>query len=67
MEDAASGCQAGKAAGCRVVAIPDPRFDEQQRQELLAPYADIILNSLNDFDGTRFPLNRLRVLSPHPN
>lgn len=50
-EDAAFGCQSGKAAGCQVVAIPDPRFTEEQKQELYGPVADVIVDSLEVFDA----------------
>lgn len=49
VEDALSGVQAGKAAGCIVVAVPDPRFDAQERA-VFCTTADYVLDSLWDFD-----------------
>lgn len=56
-EDAAAGSQAGRAAGCQVVAIPDPRFTDEQKQELYGPVADVIVDSLEVFDGTPLGLD----------
>lgn len=47
-EDALHGVQAGKAAGCCVVAVPDSRFDAQQLQ-VFAQTADVVLHNLRDF------------------
>jgi pseudouridine 5'-phosphatase len=49
-EDALSGIRAAKAAGCYVVAIPDERFDESQK-EIFHQEADIVINSLWEFTG----------------
>jgi pseudouridine 5'-phosphatase len=54
-EDALSGVRAGVAAGCRVVAIPDTRFDESERA-VFAEEADVVLDSLLQFDGGPFGL-----------
>ncbi|KAG7372445.1 HAD family hydrolase [Nitzschia inconspicua] len=57
-EDALSGVKAGKAAGCRVVAIPDPRYTETERAVFETEgCADVILNSLWEFDGRPFGLD----------
>jgi len=50
-EDAPSGLAAGKAAGMRVIAIPDPNMDKSRYQG-----AEQILDGLSDFDPTRFGL-----------
>jgi beta-phosphoglucomutase-like phosphatase (HAD superfamily) len=55
-EDALSGIQAGKAAGCQVVAIPDPRWQGADKQPFL-DQADVVLDSLWDFDGRVFGLD----------
>ena len=47
-EDALSGVRSGKAAGCIVVAVPDPRFSPEEK-ELFRTEADIVLDSLQDF------------------
>ena len=44
-EDAPSGVAAARAAGMRVVAVPDPQMDRTPYQE-----ADQVLNSLIEFD-----------------
>lgn len=46
LEDSANGIRAGKAAGMRVIAVPDARFP--QNPEVLA-LADVVLPSLHDF------------------
>jgi len=55
-EDALSGVRSGKAAGCRVVAVPDPRFDEQERAAFVRE-ADLVLDSLWSFNGKEFGLD----------
>jgi pseudouridine 5'-phosphatase len=55
-EDALSGVQSGAAAGCRVVAIPDSRFDASERA-VFAEEADVVLDSLAQFDGGPFGLD----------
>lgn len=50
-EDALTGVQAGKAAGMRVIAIPDPRLD----LEAFA-IADQVVTSLCDFDPSQWEL-----------
>jgi pseudouridine-5'-monophosphatase len=56
MEDALSGVQSGKAAGCAVVAIPDSRFTDIEKQ-VFADIADVVLPNLDHFDGTLFGLD----------
>ena len=50
-EDAPSGLQAGKAAGMQVVVVPNPEMDKSRFTE-----ADLILNSLEEFDNAQFGL-----------
>lgn len=52
-EDALSGVKSGKAAGCVVVAVPDPRMDK----DIFTDDADIILDDLWHFDGSQWGLN----------
>lgn len=52
-EDAMSGVKAGKAAGCAVVAVPDPRMDKSAFELV----ADIVLDDLCQFDGTQWGIN----------
>jgi HAD superfamily hydrolase (TIGR01509 family) len=47
-EDAPSGVLAGKAAGCRVFAVPDDRFARYNGPERFA-HADVVLKSLSEF------------------
>mmetsp|Transcript_26686 Transcript_26686/g.55885 ORF Transcript_26686/g.55885 Transcript_26686/m.55885 type:complete len:307 (-) Transcript_26686:104-1024(-) len=47
-EDALSGVRSGKAAGCLVIAVPDPRFTKEEK-EIFEREADIVLESLHDF------------------
>jgi beta-phosphoglucomutase-like phosphatase (HAD superfamily) len=47
LEDSGAGIQSGKAAGMKVIAVPDPRFPP--KPEILA-MADVVLNSLEQFD-----------------
>ena len=54
-EDALSGVRSAKAAGCKVVAIPDHRFSSRER-ELFIKEADVVLDSLWQFDGKMFGL-----------
>jgi len=55
-EDALSGVRSGKAAGCQVVAIPDPRFS---REELMAfaTEADVVVDTLWSFQGEPFGID----------
>lgn len=55
-EDALSGVRAGKAAGCKVVAIPDKRFSKEEREAFIAE-ADYVVDDLWQFDGKRFGLD----------
>mmetsp|Transcript_2829 Transcript_2829/g.4039 ORF Transcript_2829/g.4039 Transcript_2829/m.4039 type:complete len:290 (+) Transcript_2829:211-1080(+) len=52
-EDALSGVQSGKAAGCMTVAIPDERFSEKEKTAF-RDQGDVVLGTLLDFDGTEF-------------
>ena len=63
-EDALAGVRSGKAAGCTVVVVPDPRFNENERA-VFVEEADVVLDSLEDFDGTPFgiPVDMTRNLS----
>jgi HAD superfamily hydrolase (TIGR01509 family) len=45
LEDSGAGIQSGRAAGMRVIAVPDPRFPP--KPELLA-LADVVLESLEE-------------------
>jgi len=60
-EDALSGVRAGKAAGCMVVAVPDPRFTAEERQ-VFKDEADVVLNDLTEFSWelVRDKFERLR-------
>lgn len=49
-EDALSGVEAGKAAGCQVVAVPDSRFNTDEKQ-VFHDKADVVLDSLWNFSG----------------
>ena len=51
-EDALTGVKSGKAAGCAVVAVPDPRMERSVYEGL----ADVILDSLVNFDGAEWGL-----------
>ena len=61
VEDALSGVRAGKAAGCMVVAVPDPRFTAEEKA-VFAAESDVVLESLWDFEtldlGFPLQLNR---------
>ncbi len=48
-EDAPSGLEAGRAAGMRVIVVPDPNMDKSRYED-----AELILDSLLDFDPCRF-------------
>jgi len=58
-EDALSGVKSGKAAGCQVVAVPDPRFSDSERAEVFLNdgRADVVLTSLWEFDGRPFGID----------
>lgn len=47
LEDSGAGIQSGKAAGMKVIAVPDPRFPP--KPEALA-LADVVLSSLEEFE-----------------
>ena len=53
-----SGVKSGKAAGCIVVAVPDPRFSLEERAEFVST-ADVVLKDLTEFDGSTFGLGIL--------
>jgi HAD superfamily hydrolase (TIGR01509 family) len=55
-EDALSGVRSGKAAGCTVVAVPDPRFSSEEKQAF-QDEADVVVSSLWDFDGRRWGID----------
>jgi beta-phosphoglucomutase-like phosphatase (HAD superfamily) len=52
-EDALSGVRSGKAAGCYVVAIPDPRFSDDEKASFVKE-ADMVVEHLWQFDGSQF-------------
>jgi pseudouridine-5'-monophosphatase len=65
-EDALSGVRAGKAAGCSVVAIPDPRFTAEERAAFEAE-ADVVVDNLWAFNGKRWGINvDMAALSSSP-
>ena len=55
-EDALSGVRSGKAAGCRVVAVPDSRFSAEEKAAFVKE-ADVVLDSLWSFNGEEFGLD----------
>ena len=55
-EDALSGVRSGKAAGCRVVAIPDSRFNEEELN-IFQKEADMVIPDLWHFNGAPFGLD----------
>ena len=65
-EDALSGVRAGKAAGCTVVAIPDPRYSPEEKK-VFEQEADIVLSSLWDFDGRYLGINVNMTATPSQN
>jgi len=58
-EDALSGVKSGKAAGCQVIAVPDPRFSDYERVNIFQDEggADVVLNSLWEFNGRPFGMD----------
>ena len=50
VEDGMPGVLAAEAANCFVVAVPDPRFTLEERQELFGKHADLVLDDLTQFD-----------------
>jgi beta-phosphoglucomutase-like phosphatase (HAD superfamily) len=58
-EDALSGVKSGKAAGCQVVAVPDPRFSDTERTRVFVNEgrSDVVLTSLWEFDGRPFGID----------
>jgi len=64
-EDALAGVKSGKRAGCAVVAIPDARFTEQEK-DVFRNEADLVVDCLWDFHGSQFGLNvDMRKLVPN--
>ena len=53
-EDSTSGCQSAKAAGCFVVAVPDPRMDKSVFEGI----ADQVLDDLTYFGDGFCDLNQ---------
>lgn len=51
-EDAITGAQSGKSAGCNVVAVPDYRMEKEQFMNV----SDEIINSLEHFSGKRWEI-----------
>lgn len=63
VEDSVAGCQAGKAAGCWVIAVPDARMQD------MSPFdgvADQILQDLTKFDPTTWGLTGSGVSQKSP-
>ena len=58
-EDALSGVKSGKEAGCQVVAVPDPRFSDDERASVFGKEgkADVILTNLWEFNGRPFGID----------
>ena len=52
-EDALTGAQSGKSAGCRVVAVPDPRME----RESFLSVADEVLTDLWQFSGKKWGIS----------
>jgi beta-phosphoglucomutase-like phosphatase (HAD superfamily) len=66
-EDALSGVRSGKAAGCLVVAIPDPRFSLEERAAFESE-ADVVVPNLWAFDGRTFGIDvDMKTLRKHLN
>jgi beta-phosphoglucomutase-like phosphatase (HAD superfamily) len=55
-EDALSGVRSGKAAGCFVVAIPDPRFSDDEKA-VFVQEADVVVPDLWHFKGSQFGID----------
>ena len=56
-EDSPSGVMAAKAAGCFCVAIPDKRFPQSVYESVKRAGADLIIDSLLEFDVEMFDYN----------
>ena len=55
-EDALTGVRSAKAACCHVVAVPDPRFDADEKAAFAAE-ADVVLEDLWHFSGKQFGID----------
>jgi beta-phosphoglucomutase-like phosphatase (HAD superfamily) len=55
-EDAFTGLRSAKAAGCYVVAVPDPRFDTTEL-EAFADEAHAVLKDLCHFSGQKLGID----------
>uniref|UniRef100_A0A7S2IKA7 Riboflavin kinase n=1 Tax=Helicotheca tamesis TaxID=374047 RepID=A0A7S2IKA7_9STRA len=51
-EDGVPGAKSGSAAGCQVIAVPDPRMDKS----VFHAIADVVLDDLWHFNGERWGL-----------
>ena len=51
-EDAVTGAQSARSAGCHVVAVPDPRMEKVAFEGI----ADEIIESMNSFSGKKWSL-----------
>lgn len=51
-EDALTGARSGKSAGCRVVAVPDPRMEKESFTSL----CDDVIDDMTRFSGRRWGL-----------
>lgn len=52
-EDALLGAQSGKSAGCRVIAVPDPRIEKDN----FASVADEVLTDMWEFSGEKWGIS----------
>lgn len=57
-EDAIAGCQSGKAAGCSVVAVPDPRMQDRSPFDGIA---DQVLDDLTCFDAKAWRIGQQQL------
>jgi beta-phosphoglucomutase-like phosphatase (HAD superfamily) len=56
-EDSIAGCQAGKSAGCYVVAVPDPRMGKSEFYGIV----NEVIDSLDCFDGQKFGITNFKT------
>jgi len=61
-EDAITGVRSAKAAGCYVVAIPDSRYTKEEKKQIFEVEADIVLDTLWEFDGTPFGIQLSNII-----